>query len=94
MRNGACRALFFAACAENYTSVGVFHDGLLFSVVLYEFVGAKSAVFYAFSTADAFIIVYFWMPRYLASRNPLYVSSDILLTVFFIDDRTHVALRT
>jgi hypothetical protein len=69
--DGAGRALFFAACAEHYTIIGIFYDRSLFSLILFKLVRAECAVVYAFSAADAFFIINCRMPRYLASRNTM-----------------------
>jgi len=67
--DSASRALFFAACAEHHTIIRIFHDRLLFPLVLFRFVHVECAVVYAFTAAYAFFIVDCWTPRYLASRN-------------------------
>jgi len=67
--DGSDRALFFTACAENYTIIRIFYDRHLFSFFLFKFVRAERAILYAFSAAYAFFIVDCWTPRYLASRN-------------------------
>ena len=69
--DGAGRASFFAACAEHHAIVKIFHDSFLSSFFRFEFVHSEFAVVYAFSAADAFLIVDCWTPMYLASRNAM-----------------------
>jgi hypothetical protein len=69
--DSASRALFFAACTEHYTIIGIFYDRSRFSLILFKLVRAELTVVYAFSAADAFFIVYCRVPRYLASRNTM-----------------------
>ena len=42
--------------------MGACHDGSFLSVFFFKFVCAEFAVVYAFSAADAFFVVYFWVP--------------------------------
>jgi len=69
--DSAGRALFFTACKEHYTIIGIFYGRSRFSLVLFKLVRAERTVVYAFSAADAFFIVYCWIPRYLASMNTM-----------------------
>ena len=71
MGDGFAGALVFAACAEDDAVVGVFDDGAFFAVFFFPSERAECAVVYAFSAADAFFIVYCWIPRYLASMNTM-----------------------
>src|SRR5450759_354716 len=67
--DGSSRAYSITTSTEYYTIVWIFHDRPLFALILFKFVCAEFAVVYAFSAADAFFIVYCWIPGYLASGN-------------------------
>ncbi len=69
MRYGLSGALFFATGAEDHAIVGVLYHCFLFSVFFLEFVDAEFAVVYAFSAAEAFFVVYCWVPGYLVSGD-------------------------
>jgi hypothetical protein len=69
VRDGAGRAYVFASRAEHYARIRIFYDSSLFSMFLFKFERAECTVVHAFSAADAFFIVYCWVPRYLASGN-------------------------
>ena len=69
MFDGVGRTYFVATCAEYYAIVSVFDDWPLFALILFKFVCAEFAVFYAFSAADAFFIVYCGVPGYFESGN-------------------------
>ena len=84
MLDGSGRANSITARAEHYAVVWIFHDGPLFSVIFFKFVRAEFAVVHAFSAADAFLVVYHWVPRYLAAGNSVPSFFRHLLSPFLI----------
>jgi hypothetical protein len=63
--------LFFAAGAENHIVVRIFDQRSFLFFFFFKFEYAEFAVVYACSADDAFFIVYYWAPMYLASRNTM-----------------------
>ena len=69
MTDGARRAYFVATIAEHYAIVWIFYGRSLFSLFLFELVHAEFTVIHALAAADAFFIVYCWVPWYFVSRD-------------------------
>ena len=60
-----------ASIAEDNTIVWIFYNGHLLAFDFFKFVGSEFTVFYAFSAADAFFVVYCGIPGYFASGNSM-----------------------
>jgi len=94
MFDGTGRTYPIATCAQYNAVIWVLHNRLSFAVFFFKFVCAKFAVIDAFSATDAFLIVYGWVPWYLASWNSVpsvfrhlfghFYSLDVLFIFYFI----------